>query len=370
MQLLKSYLHFKYIESNAKLVNFAGWNMPISFSGLINEHNAVRNSGGFFDISHMGIVSIKGINIKDQIQKFFPSNIYSFSKGQSCYSVMLNNSGGIIDDLIIYDLGVQDDNLHEIFLIVNASRYEIDLNWIKSNLNDDNIKFSNPKEGNCLLALQGQNVYKLFEEWSGESINHLQNFGCEYKILKNFINENRVFFSKTGYTGEDGLEVLLPNNLAIDLWEYLITKDIIPCGLGSRDTLRLEAGLHLYGQDLNESINPYEAGLGWLVHLENNHEFFGRNSLEQISNKKPLKKFIGLEIKGKAIARKGCKIFANDKEIGYITSGSWSPTLEKPIALAYIDSRYTQIGQEVDIKIREKVFKGIISKKAFYKKIN
>ena len=368
MELLKSPLYSKYKESNAKLINFAGWEMPISFSGLIQEHNSVRNSAGFFDISHMGIISIKGINPKEHIQKFFPTNIYSISKGQSCYSLLLNENGGIIDDLIIYDMGDQEDNFSEILLIVNASRYEIDLNWLKNNLDTSSISISNAKKNNVLMAIQGKNSFKHYEEWSNHSITHLQSFGCEYTVLKKFANKEKIFLSKTGYTGEKGLEILLPINLATNLWDFLVSKNIFPCGLGARDTLRLEAGLHLYGQDLNDQTTPYEAGLGWVVHLENNHDFFGRKALEIFSATKTKKKLVGLEIQGKAIARKDCKIFADKKPIGIVSSGSWSPTLEKAIAFAYLDYDYCSIGNSVDVEVRGRNIKAIISKRSFLKK--
>ena len=368
MEFRKSPLHKKYIESNAKLVNFAGWEMPISFSGLIQEHESVRNSIGFFDISHMGVISVRGTNPKEYIQKFFPTNLYSIATGQGCYSFFLNNDGGIIDDLIIYDLGIQNNNYSEILLIVNASRYEKDLNWLKMNLEKEPIELLNAKKEKALMAIQGKNAFKYFTEWSCYSIDHLKSFGCEYRELDKFLDSGKVFFAKTGYTGEDGLEILLPKKLALNLWDFLISKNIPPCGLGSRDTLRLEAGLPLYGQDLDESINPYEAGFGWVVHLENGHDFYGKESLERIGSHKIEKKLVGIEIIGKAIARKGYEIFQKGKLIGNITSGSWSPTIKKPIALGYINTEYSELNQEVEILIRGKFFKGIISKKAFYKK--
>tara|TARA_B100000941_G_scaffold276845_1_gene239855 strand:- start:455 stop:1564 length:1110 start_codon:yes stop_codon:yes gene_type:complete len=367
MDLLKSPLYSKYIQSNAKLVNFAGWEMPISFSGLINEHKSVRTSAGFFDISHMGVISVQGLNPKEHIQKFFPTNLYSFSTGQGLYTVMLNDKGGIIDDLIIYDLGRKDD-ISEIFLIVNASRFEVDFSWINNNLDTKEVSISNAKKNKVLIALQGKNSFKYFEDWIESSISHIPNFGCEYKIFKKISNHEKIFFSKTGYTGENGLEILLSAKLAINLWDFLVSKKIAPCGLGARDTLRLEAGMHLYGQDLNEETTPYEAGLGWLVNLENNHEFFGRNYLENQSRYGIQKKLVGLVIEGKAIARKGCEVFKGKENIGKITSGSWSPTKQKAIAFAYIKTSYAFINNNVEILIRGKKFKGIITKRAFYKK--
>ncbi len=367
MESLKSPLYPKYLDSNAKLTNFAGWEMPISFSGLIEEHKAVRNHAGFFDISHMGVLSIKGTNIKDYLQKFFPTNIFSISEGQGCYSLMLNESGGIIDDLIIYDNGQQEKDETEIFLIVNASRFNNDFNWLKNNLISERISLSDAKEGKSLIAIQGPKAISIFEEWSNHSISHLQNFGCEYKILDKFSTFGKIFLAKTGYTGEDGLEILLSSDLAMNLWDFLLSKKILPCGLGARDTLRLEAGLPLYGQELTEDINPYEAGLGWVVHLENNHDFYGKEILENLSSKSIKKKLVGIQIEGKAIARKGYKIYLKNKYIGEITSGSWSPTLQKPIALGYVDINHSKFGNEVEVLIRDKVFKGIICKKKFYK---
>ena len=368
MDLLKSPLYSKYVNSNAKLVNFAGWAMPISFSGLIKEHESVRSSAGFFDISHMGVICIKGINPKDYIQKFFPSNLYSFSQGQGLYTVMLNEKGGIIDDLIIYDLGIQEDDISELLLIVNASRYEVDFRWIKNNLNTDKISITNFKKDKVLLALQGKNSFNLFEEWIESSISFIPNFGCQYKMFDHISSKEKIFFSKTGYTGENGLEILLSKKSAINLWDFLISKNISPCGLGARDTLRLEAGMHLYGQDINEETSPYEAGLGWLVHLENNHEFFGRSFLEEQSRLGIQKKLVGLSIEGKAIGRKGCEVFKGKENIGTITSGSWSPTKQKAIAFAYINTSHAFLNNEVQILIRGKKFKGFITKRAFYKK--
>jgi len=370
MDLLKSPLYSKYVDSNAKLVNFAGWEMPISFSGLIKEHESVRSSAGFFDISHMGVISIKGINPKDYIQKFFPSNLYSFSQGQGLYTVMLNEKGGIIDDLIIYDLGIQEDYISEILLIVNASRYDVDFRWIKNNLNADEISITNFKKDKVLLALQGKNSFNFFEEWIESSISYIPNFGCEYKIFEHVSPKEKIFFSKTGYTGENGLEILLSKKAAINLWDFLISKNISPCGLGARDTLRLEAGMHLYGQDINEETSPYEAGLGWLVHLENNHEFFGRSFLEEQSRLGIPKKLVGLSIEGKAIGRKGCEVFKDAENIGTITSGSWSPTKQQAIAFAYINTSHAFLNNEVQILIRGKKYKGFITKRVFYKKNN
>ena len=368
MDLLKSPLYSKYIQSNAKLTNFAGWEMPISFSGLIQEHKAVRNSAGFFDISHMGVISITGINPKEHIQKLFPTNLYSISEGQGLYTLMLNEKGGVIDDLIIYDLGTKDGTINELLLVVNASRYAVDLSWIKNKLNTKKVSITDAKKDNALIALQGKDSFRHFEDWLKCSISHIPKFGCEYKKFENHSHKEKFFFSKTGYTGEDGLEILLSTELAINLWEFLISKNVLPCGLGARDTLRLEAGMHLYGQDLNEQTSPYEAGLGWLIHLENNHDFVGRDTLEKQSKVGVKKKLVGIVIEGRAIGRQGCQVFKDKINIGLITSGSWSPSHQKAIAFAYIQNSYAKLNNEVEILIRGKKFKGTITERAFYKK--
>jgi len=251
---------------------------------------------------------------------------------------------------------------------VNASRYEVDLTWMKDKLNLKKVSITDAKKDKALIALQGKNSFKYFEAWLKNSISHIPNFGCEYKSFKNISNKEKIFFAKTGYTGESGLEILLSSKLAINLWEFLISQKVLPCGLGARDTLRLEAGMHLYGQDLNEKTSPYEAGLGCLVHLENNHEFFGRESLETQSRVGINKKLVGIIIKDKAIGRTGCKVFKNDLNIGEITSGSWSPSNKKAIAFAYIQNSFAALNNEVEILIRGKKLKGTITKRAFYKK--
>jgi len=371
MDLLKSPLYSKYVEANAKLVDFAGWEMPISFSGLIKEHESVRSSAGLFDISHMGVISIKGINPKDYIQKLFPTNLYSFSEGQGLYTVMLNDKGGIIDDLIIYDLGIQENDISELLLIVNASRYEEDFQWIKNNLNKYEISITNFKKDKVLLALQGKNSFDLFEEWIESSISHIPNFGCEYKIFEHISPKEKIFFSKTGYTGENGLEILLSKKAAINLWDFSISKNVAPCGLGARDTLRLEAGLCLYGHDLNEKINPVEANLKWAI-AKKRKEVGGFNGWEKIKNllaNGSEKIRVGIKPDGKVIARENTKIFSSDNnEIGFVTSGTFGPSVNAPVAMGYVKSEFSEIGTSIKLEVRGKKYGGKISELPFYKK--
>ncbi len=361
-------LYEKIINANGKMTEFAGWEMPIQFSSVIEEHNSVRKSVGCFDISHMGIFLIKGENAKDKIQKLFPTDLYSFGPNQSCYTAMLNEKGGIIDDLIIYDLGENNNNEKELILIVNASRSEYDLNWIKSNINSKEINIKECDPRSVLIAIQGKQSFRIFEQWARIDISKLPPKGCQRFNFLDPINNNQtpVFIGKTGYTGETGLEIMLPSFLAEKLWEYLIDSGVKLCGLGSRDTLRLEAGLPLYGNELTKDTSPFEAGIGWIVNLESPHMFIGKEALEKQVIEGIHKKLVGICLNEKRIARKGFKIFSHSKEIGYITSGSWSPSLEKPIALGYVGIEYSDLNTNIDIDIRGRLYKGIVTKRPFY----
>ncbi|ABX09750.1 putative Glycine cleavage T-protein (aminomethyl transferase) [Prochlorococcus marinus str. MIT 9211] len=359
------------------MVSFAGWEMPIHFSGLVLEHHAVRKKAGIFDISHMGVLLIQGKSVKDNLQKLVPSDLYQIGSGEACYTVLLNKHGGIIDDLIIYDLGVNDQNIESLMLVINASCSDSDTNWIKANLQNQSISINDAKKDGVLLAVQGpdseKSLNKIFGSTFEESISNLPRFGHR-KLKLQFQRTKKpcpVFIAKTGYTGEEGYELLLEKEMGITLWEELVKSGVTPCGLGARDTLRLEAAMHLYGNDLNEETTPFEAGLGWLVHLEMPKTFIGREALEKQIEKGVSKLLVGLVIQDeRAIARKGYEVIYENKPIGKITSGSWSPTLEKAIALAYIPKQMAQIGTEVYVKIRNKLHPAKVVKKPFYRRIS
>ncbi|KGG19924.1 Aminomethyltransferase (glycine cleavage system T protein) [Prochlorococcus marinus str. SS2] len=355
------------------MVEFAGWNMPIQFSGLINEHNAVRKNSGIFDISHMGVFSIQGKNPKDALQTLVPSDLHRIGPGEACYTVLLNNDGGIIDDLIVYDLGTNDPNNEEcILIVINAGCTQADIDWIKEHLSDKNLKVCNAKGDGVLLALQGPDSTNQLRNVLGESLTNIPKFGHrEIQVqLKTHPVSFSIFIARTGYTGEDGYEILLNTNAGKSLWRELIENGVTPCGLGARDTLRLEAGMPLYGNDINNTTTPFEAGLGWLVHLETPDEFIGKAALVKQTNEGINKKLVALKIEGRAIARKGYQIMFKNKFVGEITSGSWSPTLNEGIALAYLPIDLTKIGTAVSVQIRDKLHTAIVAKKPFYRRVS
>ena len=366
----KSPLYEQVLESGGRMTSFAGWEMPLQFSGVIDEHHAVRNKSGIFDISHMGIIFIAGKKSKDALQALVPTDLYRIGPGESCYTVLLNPNGGIIDDLIVYDLGFQKDNKQLLLIVLNAACFSNDLDWLRKNLNGTDIELIDGKSNKAFLALQGPESIQILEKILDEPIPKLPSFGHQYINTKNLelkINE-RLFISKTGYTGEKGLEILLPSHAAIKLWSKLLKAGVAPCGLGSRDTLRLEAGMHLYGKELNMNTTPFEAGLGWLVHLEMPASFIGKASLEQEAREGSKRRLVGLQLKQRAIARHGYEILSNKQKIGHITSGTWSPTLNKPIAMGYVPKNLSKIGTTVEIAVRGKTFEAQVVNRAFYKR--
>ncbi|KGG14532.1 Aminomethyltransferase (glycine cleavage system T protein) [Prochlorococcus sp. MIT 0602] len=354
------------------MVEFSGWRMPIQFSGLINEHYSVRNHSGMFDISHMGVFLIKGINPKDALQKLVPSDLYRIGPGEACYTLLLNQAGGIIDDLIVYDLGTDEDNKEQILIVINAACIDADISWIKKNLNESNVEITNAKKNSVLIAIQGPESQNQLSKALDQRICSIPRFGhkvIQYKLNKNEPVES-IFIARTGYTGEDGYEILLKQDPGIKLWCKLIENGVMPCGLGARDTLRLEAAMPLYGNDINQNTTPFEAGLGWLVHLETPGDFIGKQALMKQSQVGIKKKLIGLQLEEKAIPRKNYPITHDGQLISQITSGSWSPTLKKGIALAYLPIELAKLGTKVNIKIRNQMHLATVIKKPFYRRVS
>ncbi|BEV35346.1 glycine cleavage system aminomethyltransferase GcvT [Synechococcus sp. M16CYN] len=350
---------------SGRMVPFAGWDMPMQFSGVIQEHKAVRNSVGMFDISHMGVLRLEGENPKDMLQQLVPSDLYRIGPGEAAYTVLLNERGGIRDDLIVYDLGAIDSERGALILVVNAACTESDTAWIRQHMEPAGLTVTDVKASGVLLALQGHQAIPLLEQLSGVSLSGLPRFGHRELHLKGL--SHAIFTARTGYTGEDGAELLLSAEDGQRLWTQLLEKGVAPCGLGARDTLRLEAAMHLYGQDMSENTNPFEAGLGWLVHLEMPANFIGRQALEQIVKAGPNKRLVGLKLEGRAIARHNYPVLHDGKRVGVITSGTWSPTLERPIALASIPTALAKVGVTVKVEIRGKVEPAIVTRRPFYR---
>jgi aminomethyltransferase len=347
--------------SGARMVPFAGWEMPVQFTGLIEEHEAVRQGVGLFDISHMGKFIVTGADSLNALQKLIPTDISNLALGQAQYSVLLNDEGGIIDDLIIYNQGEKDGKL-TVPIIVNASTMEKDKQWMLDHFEGD-VQLDDLSASHALLAVQGPKAVALLQSLSDGDLNSVGRFGhLEAKVAG-----HDAFLARTGYTGEDGFEVMVPAAAGIELWNLLIEKGAVPCGLGARDTLRLEAAMALYGNDIDDTTSPLEASLGWLVHLDKPGEFTARSILESQKQDGVTRRLVGIEMEGRNIARHGYPVVQNGEQVGEVTSGTWSPTLEKAIALAYVPVELSKIGTPIEVQIRKKVCLGKVVKRPFYK---
>ena len=357
--------------AGARLVPFEGWEMAVQFAGLVKEHNDVRQRCGVFDISHMGVLTLRGDGVKDEMQRLVPSDLFRIGPGEACYTVLLNEAGGIRDDLIIYDRGRRPEpgadpaiETDELVLVINAGCVESDTAWIREQLEPRGITITDRKGNGVLLALQGPEAHARLEALTGTSLAGLPRFG--HRDLS--IAGAPVFVARTGYTGEDGFELLLAREAGISLWEQLLAEGVSPCGLGARDTLRLEAAMHLYGSDMDASISPLEAGLGWLVHLEMPADFIGRAALERQTAEGVKRRLVGLKLQGRAIARHGYPVVRNGETVGEVTSGTWSPTLGEAIALAYVPIEAAKIGTELAVEIRGKAEPALVVKRPFYRR--
>ena len=359
-------LHDLCRDAGGRMVPFAGWEMPVQFSGLVAEHKAVREAVGMFDISHMGVLRIEGSNPKDTLQGLVPTDLHRIGPGQACYTVLLNENGGIRDDLIIYDQGETASGKGTLLAVINAACANSDTAWLKQQLEPHGLQVQDEKRDGVLLALQGPRAIGILERLSGEHLDELPRFG--HRLLQ--LNElsQQVFCARTGYTGEDGVELLLSRNDGRKLWTQLLELDVTPCGLGARDTLRLEAAMHLYGQDMTTGTNPFETGLGWLVHLEMPRDFIGRTALEQVAAEGPSRRLVGLKLQGRAIARHDYPVLHNGETVGVVTSGSWSPTLEEAIALAVVPTDLAKVGNQLGVEIRGQVQPATVVKRPFYRR--
>jgi len=360
--------------AGGRLVPFAGWEMAVQFGGLVQEHQAVRQHCGVFDISHMGVLTLQGDGVKDALQALLPTDLFRIGPGEACYSVLLNEAGGIRDDLIVYDRGrrpwlqapeeASSVETDELVLVINAACAAADTAWIRSQLEPRGFRISDRKGDGVLLALQGPEAAARLEALCGESLAGLPRFG--HRDLQ--IAGQTVFTGRTGYTGEDGFELLLPQQAGLTLWQRLLADGVTPCGLGARDTLRLEAAMHLYGNDMDASTTPLEASLGWLVHLEMPAAFIGRGALEAQTAAGVQKRLVGLKLQGRAIARHGYPVLLNGEPVGEITSGTWSPTLGEAIALAYVPAAAAKVGSELAVEIRGKAEPAVVVKRPFYRR--
>ncbi len=352
----------KHIALGAKMAPFAGYNMPISYSGINDEHAAVRTNAGVFDVSHMGEFILKGENALDLIQRVTSNDAARLTNGKAQYSCLPNNDGGIVDDLLVYC--IEENKTY--MLVVNASNIEKDWNWI-SRHNDKNAEMHNISDKTCLLAIQGPNATKILQPLTDMDILNLK----YYTFVKGkFAGVDNVLISATGYTGAGGVEIYFEDKDgdADKIWDAIFeagkTAGIKPIGLGARDTLRLEMGFCLYGNDIDDATSPLEAGLGWITKFTK--DFTNRAYLEKQKTGGVTKKLVGFEMLEKGIARHDYEI--KDFEgnvIGKVTSGTMSPTLGKAIGLGYVDAKYAALDSEIYISVRNTLLKAKVVKLPF-----
>ncbi|MBD2494225.1 glycine cleavage system aminomethyltransferase GcvT [Nostoc sp. FACHB-280] len=346
------------VELKARLTSFGGWEMPVQYSGITSEHEAVRNAAGMFDISHMGKFTLEGKTVIDQLQGLVPSDLSRLQAGQSQYTVLLNPQGGIIDDIIIY---YQSEE--KVAIVVNAATTAKDKSWLLQNLNLDEIQFQDLSPEKVLIALQGPKAEKYLQPFVEQDLQPIKAFG---HLQANILGQP-AFIARTGYTGEDGFEIMVDPEVGIELWRNLYNAGVVPAGLGARDTLRLEAAMALYGQDIDDNTTPLEAGLGWLVHLDTKGDFIGRSVLEQQKANGVQRRLVGLQMQGRNIARHGYQVLSAGQVVGEVTSGTISPTLGYPVALAYIPSNLAKVGQQLEVDIRGKAYPAVVVKRPFYR---
>lgn len=354
-------LHDKHVELGAQMSPFGGFDMPIQYEGIVEEHNAVRNHCGIFDVSHMGEVFVSGKDAEKFVNMIFTNNVSGAEPGKCLYGMMLHPDGGTVDDLLVYVMG--DD---EYLLVINAANIGKDVEWIRSHAAGYDVKIDHQSDNIGEIAVQGPDAEKILKKVTGvDAIADLTfyTFG-KYKIYDGL----EVIISRTGYTGEDGFEVYAPRDITRMLWDDLIAAGAKPCGLGCRDTLRFEVGLPLYGDELADDITPIEASLGMFVKVDK-PEFIGRDAIVAQKENGAPRKLVGLEILDRAIARHGAEVLdADDNVIGTVTTGYRGISVDKSIAMALVDSRYAALDTPLKVKVRRKVFPAKVISKKFYKK--
>lgn len=355
-------LYEKHLELNGKIIDFGGWALPVEYTGIIAEHEAVRNKAGLFDVSHMGEVTVKGEDAEKYLQKILTNDISVLSDNQIAYTTMCYEDGGVVDDLLVYKNSTVD-----YLLVVNASNTDKDFEWMEKHV-FGNVEVRNVSSEYAQLALQGPLAQEILQKLVKDDLNEI-----EFYRFKNDVDVNgiKALVSRTGYTGEDGFELYFDASEGPKMWDMLLDtgkeEGIVPAGLGARDTLRFEAALPLYGQEIDKDITPLEAGLGFCVKLAK-EDFIGKEALALQKAEGVKRKVVGFEMIDRGIPRSHYEVYADDKKIGYVTTGSFSPTLKKNIGLALIEAAYAKEGTEIAISIRNKNVKAQVIKKPFYTK--
>jgi len=358
MKEKKTPLYDRHIDLGGNVVNFGGFLLPTQYSGINHEHNAVRSKAGIFDVSHMGEFIISGSDAERFLQKITVNDVSSLSKGEAQYSAMCFKNGGIVDDLLIY----KKENVF--MLVVNAANLENDLEWLKSHQEGD-VKIEDISDKIGLIAVQGPRSRAILQTLTDTTLSNIQ----FYHFSEGRVSGKEAMIARTGYTGELGFEIYSSANEIGEIWDAIMDagtdKGLEPAGLGCRDTLRMEMKFALYGNDIDETTNPIEAGLGWITKL-GKADFIGKDALLE-AKANVTRRLVCLEMTERAIPRNGCPILMNDEIVGTITSGTMSPSLEKGIGIGYVNVPFHKSGTELIVDIRGKMKSAIVVKPPFYK---
>lgn len=361
--LKKTSLYDNHKENGGKIINFSGWALPVEYEGIMAEHEAVRNAAGLFDVSHMGEVKVGGNQAFEYIQNLITNDISSLKDNQAIYTLMCYPDGGIVDDLLVYKFS-KDHYL----LVINASNIEKDLKWMKDHMNHYDVEVINISDDVSEIAIQGPKAEEILQKTTDTKLSELKFFHCKANVK---IAGANCLISRTGYTGEDGFEIYLKHNEASKVWNELLSSGkemgIKPAGLGARDTLRFEAGLPLYGNELSQDITPLEAGLGFFTKLDKG-DFVGKDALQAQKKEGVKRKIVGFEMEEKGIPRHEYEVLSDGSQIGSVTTGYFSPTLKKNIGLAMVDVDFTAVGTPIEIKIRKRILKAKVISKKFYQR--
>lgn len=360
----KTPLYDEHIKLGGKIVEYAGWFLPVQYEGLIQEHEAVRSTAGMFDVSHMGEIFVKGKDALNYLQYLLTNDISKAVENQIIYSPMCYPDGGVVDDLLVYKF-----NEEEYMLVVNAANTDKDFKWMIDNKKDFSIIIENKSDQFGEIAIQGPKSEDILQKLTVYNLSEIK-----YYYFKRDVNVAGVntIVSRTGYTGEDGFEIYASRDDIVSVWNKLLEAGeeygLKPAGLGARDTLRFEASMPLYGQEISEEVNPLEGGLKFAVKFNKEADFIGKEELKKQWDEGLKRKIVGFEMIGRGIPREGYEVFKDGKKIGYVTTGYLSPTLKKNIGNALIDIDETELGNEIDIMIRKKPIKAKIIKRKFLDK--
>ncbi|MBQ7812699.1 MAG: glycine cleavage system aminomethyltransferase GcvT [Bacteroidales bacterium] len=357
--LLKTCLYDRHVALGALMSPFGGFIMPIQYSNITDEHNSVRHKAGMFDVSHMGEIFVSGPDAEKFVDHIFSNKVAGMEDGKILYGMMLHPDGNTVDDLLVYKEFEPDHYL----LVVNASNIAKDHEWICAQKEGYDVEVVNASDSWGQIALQGPDAEKYAVETLGlapaAGLGFYTYYEAEYK-------GERMIVSRTGYTGEDGFEIYASHEAVREIWDTLLEAGVVPCGLGCRDTLRFEAGLPLYGHELSDDISPLEAGLGMFAKVKDKEEFIGREALVAQKEAGLTRKSVGIELQDKAIPRAGYPVEADGVQVGVVTTGYRSISTDRSVCVAMVDKAYADLGTSVQIRIRKKVFPGIVTKRRFY----